>query len=102
MKSLRSCVAAIAALLAAAQQMLLYAQCAICQASLANAENSSRIAAGFKQGIALMFAVMALLGLIGWRMVRRARNEFETGNSQDRSTETALSSCVPAENPASR
>jgi len=64
------------ALLVGAEPIL--AQCAMCQASLANANNSSALIAGFRQGIGLMLVVMCLLGAIGWIAARRTRLQFSS------------------------
>lgn len=79
-----------------------WAQCSVCQAALANSEGGGQLIGGFQQGIVLMFAVMGVLGAIGWGIARRARAEFRIRQSQHSGTATATNSCLPAENPASR
>ena len=59
------------------------AQCAMCQASLANSEGGGSVISGFRQGIALLLLVMVVIGVFVWRVVRRAKTEFELRNSQD-------------------
>ena len=79
-----------------------WAQCSVCRAALENAEGGGQMISGFNQGIGLMFAVMGVLGVIGWRIVRRARVEFGIRQLQHSTTVSSTNSCVPAENPASR
>lgn len=88
---------AAAAPLAAAPFHALRAQCAMCQATLASSGDAGRLASAFQLGIGLMFAVMAGLAFIGWRIARRARARFQISKSQQCNAVSATNSCAPAE-----